>query len=130
MALKSLQSLVVRLAAQAGEVVTGLEGKVRAMRGFTAFLSYPRSAGQRHDSPSYRLADADVGTPNAAIRAGRPGCWAGVLCRTLARNPRAAIQPGWPRPLGEAVMLTRGPRQSRMPARLFGAPFGPASAQA
>jgi hypothetical protein len=123
MALKHLQSLVVRLAGQAGEVVTGLEGKVRAMRGSSAFLSYPVGANTRHDSPSYPLADPDVGTRNAALRAGRPECWAGVACRTLARNPREAIQSGWSRPLGEAA-INRGLRQVRMPSGLFGAAFG------
>jgi len=42
MALKNLQSLVLPVVASATDKVTGMDGKSSGMRGFTAFLSYPR----------------------------------------------------------------------------------------
>jgi hypothetical protein len=125
MALKHLQSLVLRVAATTVDNVTGLEGKFQAMRGFPAFLSYPRRL-----SPSYPMAEPDArlgrsdavdrGTVQTVARAGRPGCLAGVSRRTLARNPRGTIQSGWSRPLAIAVTIRRGWRQGRSASELFG----------
>ena len=126
MALKHLPSLVLRVAATAVDNVTGLEGNSQAMRRFSAFLSYPR-----HASPSYLMADLGArlvqggavnrGTAQAVARAGRPGCWAGVSCRSLARNPRGTIQSRWSRPLATTVTLRPGFTQARSTLRLFGA---------
>src|SRR5262249_47802354 len=52
MALKHLQSLVLRVAATARDNVTGLEGKFQAMRGYSACLSSPRRF-----SPSHHMAE-------------------------------------------------------------------------
>ena len=127
MALKHLQSLVLRVAATAVDNVTGLEGKFQAMRP-SAFLSYPR-----HFSPSYSIAEprtrlgrggaVDRGTALAVARAGRPGCWAGVSCRNLARNPRGTIQSWWSRPLAIPRALRPGFGQARITRGLFGAAF-------
>jgi hypothetical protein len=125
MALKHLQSLVLRVAATTVDSVTGLEGKFQAMRGFSAFLSYPRRL-----SPSYPMAEPDArlgrggavdrGTAQAVARAGRPGCLAGVSRRTLARNPRGTIQSGWSRPLAMTATVCPGWRQDRIASGLFG----------
>jgi hypothetical protein len=125
MALKHLPSLVLRVAATAVDNVTGLEGNSQAMRRFSAFLSYPR-----HASPSYLMADLGArlvqggavnrGTAQAVARAGRPGCWARVSRRNLARNARGTIQSGWSRPLAitRALSPDRGP--DRIASGLFG----------
>jgi hypothetical protein len=128
MALKHLQSLVLRVAATAVDNVTGLEGKFQAMRRDSAFLSYPRLF-----SPSYSMAEpsmrlgrggaVDRGTALAVARAGRPGCWAGVTCRNLARNPRGTIQSWWSRPLVITRALRPGFGQARIAHGLFGAAF-------
>jgi hypothetical protein len=115
MALKHLQSLVLRVAATTVDHGTGLEGKVGAMRRFTAFLSYPRP-----DSPNYPMADRDVrtgrsgaencGTAQAVARAGRPGCWANLSRRILARNPRGTVRSGWSRPMALTAQLRGLPK--------------------
>jgi hypothetical protein len=130
MALKHLQSLVLRVAAITGERATGLEGKCRVMRRFSAFLSYPRP-----DSPQYPMAepdarqsqgsavDLDRGTAQAVARAGRPGCAANLSRHNLARNPRGTIQSRWSRPLALTATSRLGLAQSRMPSRVFGMAF-------
>jgi hypothetical protein len=110
MALKSLQSLVLRVAASSVDRVTGLERKVQANGRAPALQSYPRLA------PCYPMADTDVrpglggahrGTAQPAVRAGRPGSW------LLARNPRGTIQSGWSRPRATVLMLSQGFSQAR-----------------
>ena len=124
MALDRLQSLVLSVAATAIDNGTGLVRKTEAMR-FSAFLSYPR-----HLSPSYPMAEPDArpgqggavndGTAQVVARAGRPGCWAGVPCSNLARNPRGTIQSRWSRPLAKPATLRRGLRQPRITSTYFG----------
>jgi hypothetical protein len=123
MAQNRLQSLVQSVAATATDNATGLVRKSSAMR-FSAFLSYPR-----HLSPSYQaepdtrpgLGDAVTGgMPMAMARAGRPGCWAGVPCLTLARNPRGTIHSRWSRPLAKPTTKRRGLRQPRITSRYIG----------
>jgi hypothetical protein len=131
MALKHLPSLVLPVAATAVDNGTGLEAKLGTMRGFTAFLSYPR-----HDSPSYPMAETDArpsqgiatscGMPQAVARAGRPGCWAGVTCRSLARNRRGTIQSRWSRPLATTVTLRPGLRQDPIASGVVDATFAQA----
>jgi hypothetical protein len=126
MALKHLQSLVLRVAAITGERATGLEGKCRVMRRSSAFLSYPRP-----DSPHYPMAEPDArqgqgsavnrGTAQAVARAGRPGCPANLSRHNLARNPRGTIQSRWSRPLALTATSRLGLAQTRMPSRVFGA---------
>ena len=126
MALKQLQSLVLRVAATARDNVTGLEGKFQAMRGYSAFLSYPRRFSPSHPTaePAMRRSRGgavDSGTALAVLRAGRPGCWASVARGNLARNPRGTIQSGWSRPLAILGALRPGFGQARIARGLFGA---------
>ena len=130
MALKHLQSLVLRVAATAVNG-TGLESKAGAMRRFTAFLSYPRP-----DSPSYPMAEPDArlgrggavnsGTAQAVARAGRPGCWAGGSRGRLARNRRGTIQSRWSRPLATTVTVRPGLRQDPIASGVVDAAFAQA----
>jgi len=124
MALKHLQSLVVRVSASAVDNGTGLEGKLRALR--QAPVSYPRQHSPSYPMPKTGVRPSpsgaeDCGTALAVARAGRPGCWADVTCPTLARNPRGTIQSRWSRPLATTVTLRPGFTQARIPMRLFGA---------
>ena len=124
MALKQLQSLVLRVAATAVDNGTGLDGKFQSMRKYPAFLSYPRPY-----SPEHRMAETDVwprqgsadncGTARAVTRAGRPGCSAGIT-RTSARTSRGTIQSRWSRPLGTTATLSLGLAQVRMSLGIFG----------
>ncbi len=99
MALKRLQSLVLRVVATALDNGTGLESKVQGMRGYSAFLSYPRPSSPKHPTaePCAWLASSsaiDRGTAQAVTRAGRPECLAGLARRITARNTRGTIQSG------------------------------------
>ena len=128
MALKRLQSLVLRALATTGERATGLDGKCPVMRGFSASLSYPRP-----DSPHYPMAEPDArpgqasaasrGTVQTVARAGRPGCPANRRRRILARNPRGTIQSRWSRRLVLTVTARLGLAQPRTPSRVFGIAF-------
>ena len=100
MALKQLQSLVQSVVANVRGNATGLESKVQGMRGYPAFLSYPRPSSPKHSKaePSAWLAQGsalDYGTAQAVTRAGRPGCLAGLVRRIPAINTRGAIQSRW-----------------------------------
>ena len=72
MALKHLQSLVLRVAATAVDNVTGMDGKAGAMRSATAFLSYPR-----YHSPSLAR------NPRGTIQSG----WSWPLAITATNRP-------------------------------------------
>ena len=128
MALNHLQSLVLRVAPNVVDNVNSLVGKMGAMRDFTAFLFYPR-----HDSPNYRMADADTrlglgsakhcGTARAVARAGRSECWANLSCLTLARNSRGAILSGWSWPLATTATPRPGYRQDHVASESIGSAY-------
>ena len=128
MALKHLQSLVLRVAATAARDVTGLDSKFQAMRRYSAFLSCPRRFSPSYDvaEPGTRLGRGGAvnrGTALAAVRAGRPECWASVSCRNLARNPGGTIQSWWSRLPVTTRALRPSFDQTRIPCGLFGAAF-------
>lgn len=125
MALKNLQSLVLRVIAPAIDHETGLDGKVRAVPQISAFLSYPRPYSPRYvvatDTCVGRGSADKSGTAQAVARAGRPGCWARSARHNLARNPRGTILSRWSRPLEPTATPRLGFSQGRMTNGLFGA---------
>lgn len=125
MALKNLQSLVLRVVAPAIDHGTGLDGKVRAVPQTSAFLSYPRPYSPRYfvatETRVGRGSADKCGTALAVVRAGRPGCWADSGRHNLARNPRGTILSRWSRPLEPTATPRLGFIQGRMPQGLFGA---------